>query len=107
MSKYQVTFIDKVEGRDTITHGGVSFPIGEAVTIDSDDVEMSPWFIGNRSFNVEEVSGETAKNQDQHDDASENRSDSGGSEDAREVDQKPAVEVIPAAKRARKKVASK
>lgn len=106
MSKYQVTFIDKVEGRDTITHGGVSFPIGEAVTIDSDDVEMSPWFIGNRSFNVEEISGETAKNQAQHDDISENLGDSGGSEDAGEVYQEPAFEVTLAAKRTRK-VASK
>ena len=102
MSKYQVTFIDTVEGRDTITHGGVSFPMGKAVTIDSDDVEMSPWFIGNRSFKVEEVSGETAENQNQHGDATESRRDNGAGEGAGEATQKH--EVKPA-KRTRKKVA--
>lgn len=105
--KYQVKFIEKVEGRDTITHGGVSFPIGKAITIDSEKVEMAPWFIGNRSFTVEEMADETTENQNQHDDASENRSDSSGSEDAGQIAEKSADEVKPVTKRVRKKAAAK
>lgn len=84
--RYQVKFIESVEGRDTISHGGVSFPVGKAVTIDSEKVEMAPWFIGNRSFHVEEMTDEpTISN-----------------------DEKPQPDAEkPVVKRARKKVAAK
>jgi hypothetical protein len=59
--KYNVTFIEPVEGRDTITHGGVSFPVGKAVLVDSTLHDMSPWFEGNSSFEVEAVKAEAEK----------------------------------------------
>lgn len=92
--KYQVKFIEQIEDRDTVLHGGVFFPTsGEPVVIDSDKVEMSPWFFGNPSFEIEETNNETTETV--NDDAAENRSDSGGSEDAGQVDQVKAVEVKP------------
>lgn len=91
--KYKVKFIENIEGRDSITHGGVSFPIGEAVTIDSEKVELSPWFVGNPFFEIEEIDNETTETV--NDDATENRSDSGASEGAGEDDQVNAAKVKP------------
>lgn len=93
--KYKVKFIENIEGRDSITHGGVSFPIGEAVTIDSEKVEMSPWFEGNSSFTIEDIADETTEDKPVDDDATEDRSDSGANEGAGEDDQVNAVKVKP------------
>lgn len=100
MSKYLVTFIENIEGRDSISHGGVLFPIGKAVELDSDKVAMSPWFEGNSSFRIEEKGDETSQNQ--RNDAAENAGDRGAGEVAGEDAEK--LEVKPA-KRTRKKVA--
>lgn len=106
MSKYLVTFIEEIEGRDTVTHGGVSFAPGKSVELDSNEVEISPWFEGNRSFTVEEIKNEATEDKNLDDNAAENRSDSGGSEGASQDDEKP-TEVVKPVKRVRRKAATK
>lgn len=104
--KYRITFNETVEeGRDSVTHGGVSFHNGKATEVDGDAVELSPWFVGNPSFTVEAIEDETTKNQTRPDDVAKNSragnadkaADSGskGSDGTKEA-------VKPAVKRARK-----
>lgn len=104
--KYKVTFIEPVEDRDSVFHGGVLFPIGEAVEIDSEKTPMSPWFEGNRSFLIEETDNEATKDQDQHDDDSTGSGAAGGSEETATVDQETTPAVVKP-KRVRRKTAGK
>lgn len=107
MSKKIVTFIEDVEGRDSITHGGVVFVPHQPVALDSDEVELFPWFEGNSSFTVEDAKDETTENQNLDHDADAGASDSGADKGTREiVEEKPAVKVT-APKRGRRKAATK
>jgi hypothetical protein len=110
--KYNVKFIGQVEGRDAITHGGVSFPVGKAFEVDSDKSAMSPWFVGNPSFEVEEIENESTETESEHRDAAEIDADSDGSQGADQDGQgtenaQDTVEVKSVAKRVRKKPAAK
>ena len=101
--KKLVTYIEHVEGRETVLQNGVSFPVGgKGVIVDSSEFEMSPWFEGNASFTVEDIN-ETTETESVDDDAVEDRGVSVGSEDANQDDEATeAVKPVPV-KRTRKR----
>lgn len=101
--KKKVTFVEQIEGRDTITHNGVTFSPNQAVVLDPSVTEMSPWFIGNRSFIVEDYdeATETAnRSENGSSDAGADRAGEGASEVVEET-------TVTKPKRVRKKVAAK
>lgn len=95
--KYNITFNETVEDRDNVTHGGVTFHKNEATEVDSNEVELSPWFLGNPSFAVEAIEDEADDHfaTDDSDTASETAA----------VEDKEVAKLV--TKRTRKKVATK
>lgn len=55
MSIKLISFIGDMGDRDSITQNGVVFHKDEKVEVDSDQVDLSPWFAGNSSFLIEDA----------------------------------------------------
>ena len=107
--KYRVKFNEEVDNE--IIQGGVSFSSNKPVILDSDKVEMFPWFLGNPTFTCEEIKDEATKVQSDTSDATTaNDAGSAGEDvagDDEAVDSDEEVAPTPAPKRARRKAASK
>lgn len=57
----QITFIGDMGDLSEIVHGGVHFPKGKTVLVDTTKTEMKPWFEGNPTFVVEDIEYEIAE----------------------------------------------
>ena len=105
MSKKKITFIAEAEDGVPITHGGVVFVPGQPVTVDADEVQLSPFFLGNPSFTVEDAN-ETTENQPVGNDDHAGAGDRGVSQNAdQKREERPAAKVT--ATRSRRKAVAK
>jgi hypothetical protein len=113
--KYRVKFNEEVNSE--IIQGGVSFSSNKPVILDSEEVELHPWFLGNPTFTCEEIKDEAAQDKADTSDAVADTDAGSASESVAEDDEatdsdrseddSEEVAPTPAPKRTRRKAASK